>query len=805
MSARNQRIWVAAVIATQDRPRLLSERSLKSVAAQTHIPDLLVVVDDSEEHTRSTNAAHVASLALDGSEFVYVESNRTSGVSGSWNSAIDVLMERGIDAESVFVAFLDDDDSWSPEYVETCINAACDRNLDMVATGIHRFEAVDGHPQICEPPDALRAEDFLIGNPGIQGSNLFIRLSSLLEAGGFDESLPSTTDRDLCIRLADLGSIRYGRVRGHLVRHYAEPERPRLSSAGSPCKFAGLSTFWLKHSGRMSTDQRRASVTRANAQFHWTPADAPSSPDSLLRRSAATALGKAPSQPSYQLFVGVVSSDPVTLAPLLRGLAALDATKSIDRVVVLILNNGCPADHLGRVIRGVREAGLEVVVIDVGRQRDDAEEGVFGPDLNVRPFGQVGIAQARTMLQRYLGALMASEPGSIGWVLDDDMRIDHRAASFLSWLPAFRDRGIDVLIGACEGSSPNPPLNGLRVQLVDLLHNVQWLRYLPADSVLPDRTAENDLLRSRYPDYYYDLSRKHTGHLEMPHWLEPAFPGELVGEAYSRLLANAPGILSGQPLTRPIIVRLPADPVASAEDSVNRGGCTFILNHRALCQTPNTMLRVHGREARRSDMIWAIVNRYYRDMTIKAVGFPVHHAGRLSAKPVVDVQKTQSEIVGSTLYAGLTWFLTLRPDHRLNFTHAEAEEVCQSANRSLRQRLRLLTQSVYRMAGLREALRRLADEVELKDLVCHLDQWITPENLDQIRVGAQPHQTADVEEFLMSLRRVADEFASVNVNIDFIRAQLGAAASQPHFVTRRPHSQSGTESRNVEVCPGEAS
>lgn len=136
------------------------------------------------------------------------------------------------------------------------------------------------------------------------------------------------------------------------------------------------------------------------------------------------------------------------------------------------------------------------------------------------------------------------------------------------------------------------------------------------------------MLRARYPDYYYDLSRMHTAHLEMPHWLEPAVPSETVREAYSRLLHGAVGLLSGAPLTRPIISATPLDPLSSAKDSVNRGGCTFILNHRALSETPNTILALHGREARRSDMVWAIVNGHYRRMVIKAVGFPVHHVAR---------------------------------------------------------------------------------------------------------------------------------------------------------------------------------
>ena len=419
-----------------------------------------------------------------------------------------------------------------------------------------------------------------------------------------------------------------------------------------------------------------------------------------------------------------------------------------------------------------------VAVVDEAQQRQDAATSAFGAALRNRPQGQVGIARARTMLQRYLGELMAADSGSFGWVLDDDMRVDARAGAYLPWLPVFREQGTDVLIGACEGSSPNPPLNGLRVHLVDLLHNLHWLRSLPHDAVLPDRTAENAALRARYPDYYYDLSRKHTGHLEMPHWLEPAVLGETVREAYSRLLAGALGLLSGNPLTRPIIASAPLDPLASAKDSVNRGGCTFILNHRSLSQTPNTITHVQGREARRSDMVWAIVNRYYRHMTIKAVGFPIHHVGRATGTPSLNVEKVQGEIVGSTLYAGMTEFLRTRPDHVLDFSPQERKEVRRLADHHLELRWRMLEQSFRRIAGLRDAIRQLARPEKLQDLLGYLDRWFTPESFDRIRFGVSKHDSSEVEDFLISLQRVADDFATTTVNIDFIHAQLEACTTR---------------------------
>ena len=68
----------------------------------------------------------------------------------------------------------------------------------MVASPFLQIEE-DTEPLRVNPPRSLRASDFLVGNPGIQGSNLVCGLSVLLEASLFDESLPNCTDRDPCI------------------------------------------------------------------------------------------------------------------------------------------------------------------------------------------------------------------------------------------------------------------------------------------------------------------------------------------------------------------------------------------------------------------------------------------------------------------------------------------------------------------------------------------------------------------------------------------------------------------------------
>ena len=776
---------IAVVIATCNRTHLMKTRTLPSIAAQARSPDFLIVVDDSIPSTRQANAELLSSLTLRNCTVVYRENARTAGASGAWNTALEFLLEEVSDVHNLFVAILDDDDSWSAEYLDRCEAVAIAYELDAVATGLRRIESGSPTPLLSQAPKQLRAEDFLTGNPGIQCSNFFLRFSVLLAVGGFDEALCCTTDRDLCIQISDLGTVRYGTVSATLLNHYADSDRPRLSTPGSEHKLKCLTSFWRKYAGRMTADQRQAFIVRADKLFHWLPpSDVAGLPGFIAvddasalnlfgnNSNANDAFGIAPPHNPLKLYVGVITSDPKTLAVLLGTLVSLASSSKIDSLSVLILDNSSPQGKLEDVTEQARLAGLNVVVIGEKKQNFDAAAGRFGKAFRHRPKGRVGIAMARTMLQKYLGALLATDTNAFGWILDDDMQVDERASVYLSWLPAFREQGTDVLIGATEGLPPNPPLNGLRVNLVDLLHNLRWLRNLPEDAVLPDRTAENENLRLRFPDYYYDLSRKHTDHLEMPCWLEPAAPGETVREALYRLIGSAVDLLNGYSTTRPLIITPTPDPLVSAKKSVNRDGNTFILNHRALSETPNTIINLHEQEARRSDMVWAIVNQQYRRMNIKAVAFPVHHASRVNSTPNLDIDKVQAEIIGSTLYSGLTEFLQTRPHHQLEFSCEDIIEICLLADVHLARRWRMLEQNIYRIAGLREAIRRISHARELQELIGYLDEWFTPDLYSRIRSGVTTHDRDNVQVFLNSLRCVADDYALANIDITCIQKEF---------------------------------
>ena len=50
-----EKIEIAAVIATCNRPHLLQNRALKSIQSQTRKPDYLIVVDDSDKKNKPLN------------------------------------------------------------------------------------------------------------------------------------------------------------------------------------------------------------------------------------------------------------------------------------------------------------------------------------------------------------------------------------------------------------------------------------------------------------------------------------------------------------------------------------------------------------------------------------------------------------------------------------------------------------------------------------------------------------------------------------------------------------------------------
>ncbi len=258
-------LQIVVVIPTKDRPEKLG-RALSSVASQVRKPDCVLVVTDYGLRGPEETSLEIRKWipVLDVRE---IPNHGVTNVSGALNTALTTLQEMCPSANSVFVAVLDDDDWWNSRYLDNVSTYAQETEADWVISGLIRHEGPGSAGECQMIPEKLSPESFLVSNPNVQGSNLFVRLSRLLEAGGFDEALMSTTDRDLCIRLLKVQGIRYEVLRNHLVHHDASPDPNRLSTPGSVQKKAGLIAFYRKYRREMTPDQDFAFRERALRVF----------------------------------------------------------------------------------------------------------------------------------------------------------------------------------------------------------------------------------------------------------------------------------------------------------------------------------------------------------------------------------------------------------------------------------------------------------------------------------------------------------------------------------------------------------
>lgn len=696
---------IAAVVATHNRADLLAERALASVAGQARRPDFLIVADDSDAQARRRNAETVDALALPATKIVRLGNYRTAGASGAWNTALAWLLAAAPDC---FVAVLDDDDAWDSAYLAQCEAAALAHDLDMAAAGLVFHKTAADAGLHLPPPKSLNAGDFLTGNPHIQGSNLFARLTTLLEAGGFDEGLPSTTDRDLCIRLADLGTVRYAAVAGHLVHHYAEPNRARLSTPGADAKREGLAAFYRKHGARMTDDQRKMFIQRSRERFDCDPALPPPA-------CPQTPPGPGPDRRGGRLalLVGAITSPDVDKVARLMGdlIAHYLPRRDVDLRVLLLENGGDDAAVRAALQSAVADAagrGLAVQLIDLEQQAADGADAVGG----IR-----SIARSRTLLQRHLHSAAEERPDAVVWIVDDDCRVDGDDA--LDHLKRFRHAGGEIVLGVVTGAPPLPFLSCVRTQLVDLYHNLERLARLQPDAPYPRRSGENAAARRRCRNYYYDLSRRETAHLESPFWYEPAGEGVTVGAAFAEMVDALPGILGGVQVFRPLVVddAALADPVAGAWLSVYRGPTTFVFDPQALRDFPNAVPTMDGDDLRRSDMVWCLLNKFVGGRRVVQAALPVRQLREAADwNAGLDGDKLAADMRGYALYscmhdvferkAGARGSGPVHAPAMLNFDRGDMVFALSRFRKYLHERMNAFALSYFRVTGLLRSFDR---------------------------------------------------------------------------------------------------
>jgi hypothetical protein len=719
------------VIPTRDRPAQL-RRALRSVARQERFPDRVVVVGETEADFGGARRAHPWA------EFRF--NSRTAGVSGSDNTAL-------LDACEDVVAFLDDDDWWEADHLKR-IEAGL-AHADVAYSGLVRHARSGAEPQPI--PTRVTVEDFLVGNPGVQGSNLALRVETYWRAGGFDEWLPSTIDRDLLIRILELPGVRVTSIDAHSV-HHTTHGHSRLSDAGSARKILGLQRFEAKHRHRMSAGVLARARARARALFAWD-----GSPETVPvpepRKASEPRPHAAPAQAPHAsrlrdqpLVVGFSASSLEGARRTLAGLDWLAATGArIEQIVLIDCTDR--ADE----ISGLASSHPLAVTALVSHEVDSrAAAGIYG-SAHARPETRRSIAFGRTVVHHELYKRMPA--GGVAWVLDDDLDLRETR-----WEGSLIDGGglrraigelcrhADVAVGGIHGDPPLRAGASIRTSLLDVVHAAQGGQGIARDGA----------------DLYHDLSALRTDHLEPPMPLP------------CTLAAAAIAAAVGRPGLRQAPARIPyGDPPA-------RGGNTLVFTPECLRDYPNAAPWFGAGIARRADSLWLL---QLRDLGPRRVG---QASWRICVAPLSVAQRRLVDRPPSVrdLALDIDGWAFLRAMEHVRWQHeidpawfGRFEDAFVAARR---QRLLVLRASSLRVQGLCDILA--ANHAALAALA-------------QVEQTRSAFSTAEVDRLSRAEGdRVADALRFMREYADLARSYRAALPARPELAVRCALAGAGEES-----------
>jgi len=232
---------VTVVIPTHRRDAFLDE-AIASVVKQSRLPVALVVSDDTG--SPSTRAVVERWVELAPFPVRYLDSSGPSaGTAGASRNAGAAL------ATSAVLAFLDDDDTWHPEFL-----AATTAALDGVDFAVAWTAADADGFHIARITPGLTAGDVVARNPGFVGSNFIMRTAAFRALDGFDPLLTVSNDKDLLVRALQTG-LRYAVVERELVRNRIH--RFGQLTDKSERRVEGIHRYMAKHAELLSARDAR--------------------------------------------------------------------------------------------------------------------------------------------------------------------------------------------------------------------------------------------------------------------------------------------------------------------------------------------------------------------------------------------------------------------------------------------------------------------------------------------------------------------------------------------------------------------
>lgn len=778
---------IAVIVSTTLR-KSLHEISLPSILNQSRVPDIVYIVADSNEDSvidqvSKFNAANIQVKVL--------TNVREKNLSGAMNTVFSEMIADNVDPKRTFIAVLDDDDWWEQDYLDQCFKEALRSDSDWVVSGIIRHESCSDIGKPLTIPKVLTEKAFLVGNPHIQGSNLFVRFSKVLLAGGYDENLPSTTDRDLCLRLLALGDINITTLNRHMVHHLAYGEG-RLSEKGSEKKCIGLKRFFYKYGAFMDEEDKNLFFTRAKEYFGC---DLEIIPETK-KVDEIPEVPKTAQHGYFNLVIGVIVSEKSCFGNIISDIIELNKkTESVSSIVVSD-NTGQEINLPNESMSELSRAGIKLTIIESEEVEKLATEGKLGDYYTVRE-NRKGISFGRTVLHRfvYLESIKYTNP--VAWIIDDDVSLRNiywgtldckiTEEELLWHIFRWKTNGISLVVGKVGGDPPVPVMSTARTQMLDLYYNFKELilnKHNINEHTKPN--PDSDIIR-RVPAYFYDFPETYFSHLETP------VREYMQYSSLVQLSKNARMIL------RKAVTRKASYPTtekafgdryyyADSEDfGPVRGGNTLILDIDCLRDFTNSSPKSGSISFRRGDTLWTVFNKRLGSRR------PIKQNRTVISSPLMLIQdrrkeetnkemqeKLISDTLGSAFVRSIDSILleksknmNYRQDYYdlLDFKPSEMTNVINVMKREINRRALQIAMNGWRIRGLIQSIRSVIKEAsstrinasveELDDIFKLCDRMGTlfsENNVGNIVENVRNFKIDDVVNFLQSIAKSCKKF-----------------------------------------------
>lgn len=672
---------IAAVIVTCNRLELLP-RALSSVKKQSRKPDRVFVISNSKDETFRQEKSICKTFG-----FQILRNARSENYAGALNTGIEEIIKQYSISDDLYFASLDDDDVWLPTYLQQ-IEAHNTNNYDLIAANGLRYSADEN--LLMTLPNELSTSDFLKGNPGFEGSNTFIRLKTLLTAGCFDEALHSLVDRDFLVRVFQQNP-QYKIIPKHLVTVYTDENRERLTTNRKK-KIQSLQIFYYKYQHWMGSEEKEFFFKRAENYFSIQRGDIeidqPKVPPVEKRQLEFKNKGH------YQFVIGFIAGNEMTA----RRIAQQIIEEKIPVDLLLMIDNVPMGESLNDIESILETNSIPYLIIkqkDWKRNLKSAHYGTYYKhysDINSIPLG-------RTILHHHLFTETKTFAKPVFWIIDDDVTFRSTICSQTKMETAdvfsiINDHihNTEAVIGGISNDPPIPILSCIRSQLVDFLHSV---------TSGGNSSCDGFSLRDKV-DYYYDLSDSHSDHLEVPIY-HTATSGEDLQQ-----------LLSGKALSRPVLQK----ELKSVDKTITRRGAnTLVFNRELLRHYPVINLEVNNKQARRGDLVWALLHQIGSGRKILEHTFSLEHSrpnSQIDLKKELD--KAAYDIIGYAFAKAILRSIeTVKREANLNRTAEVYESLTEDRFYSqfwddyqcyLKRRTARFLMNFYRITGLVKLLSK---------------------------------------------------------------------------------------------------